>query len=111
RLYCRHIGNLCDLPCFKEATKTSPRRRFDNRLISVMISKCEWCVVKCNAAEALSVRKPENPKCRFANPRGVRQHGRKHRLKIAGRTTDNLKNLERSGLLLQSLRKIGGALP
>ena len=36
---------------------------------------------------------------------GVLQHGREHRLQIAGRAADNLEHLRRCGLLFQRLRR------
>jgi len=44
------------------------------------------------------------------DPRGISKHGCKHRLKITGRATDNLKNLGGSSLLIQRLGKVISAL-
>src|SRR6516164_3467342 len=42
----------------------------------------------------------------FANAYGFLQHGFKHRLKIAGRATDNLQHLRCGSLLLQRFSKL-----
>ena len=51
----------------------------------------------------------DNSKPGVADANGVLQHGCKHRLEVAGRATNDLKNLRRGCLLLQRFREVGCA--
>src|SRR5208282_862244 len=64
------------------------------------------CVVRRKQVYGLTVPTVDIPKRGVADANSVLQHRRKHRLKIAGRATDNLKNLRRSSLLLQRLGEV-----
>ena len=66
--------------------------------------------VLCVATRSgLAVPTVDVSKLGVANANRVLQHGRKHRLKIAGGAADNLKHLRRGRLLLQRFGEVGGA--
>ena len=53
-----------------------------------------------NKVQGLAIPAIDISKFSVADAYRILQHGRKHRLKIAGRAADNLKHLRGSGLLL-----------
>ena len=63
-----------------------------------------------NEVQSVAVPTVDISKLGVADADGLLQHGRKHWLKIAGRATDNLKNLRRGRLLLQRFGEVGCAV-
>jgi hypothetical protein len=59
-----------------------------------------WRAMQRNRANRSSFGLKQHAELRLADAHRVRQHGLEHRLKLAGRTTDNLENLRGRGLLL-----------
>src|SRR6476619_3837174 len=68
------------------------------------------CVVRSDDAQTVALHAIDISKPCIADADGLLHHCRKHRLKIAGRATDDLKNLRGSRLLLQRLCEVGCAL-
>ncbi len=59
-----------------------------------------------NEVHGVAIPAMDISKLGIADADGILQHGCKDRLKIAGRTADNLKHLRRRGLLLQRLLQL-----
>jgi len=66
--------------------------------------------VHCDQANPVCLTSIQGAKFGVADPDGVLQHGRKHRLKIAGRTADDLEHLRGCRLLLQRFGEFARAL-
>jgi hypothetical protein len=53
--------------------------------------------------QSFAIPTVDTPKRCVANAHCVLKHGRKHRLKVAGKVADDLQDFRRSSLLLQRL--------
>ena len=53
-----------------------------------------------NKMQSIAILTVDVAEVGVADARSILQHGREHRLKVAGRAADNLKHLGRSSLLL-----------
>ena len=67
-------------------------------------------MMRCKKMQSLAIPAVDIAKFCIADADGILQHGRKDRLKIAGRATDDLEHLRRGCLLLKRFREVGGAL-
>ena len=61
------------------------------------------CIVRCQEAESRAVPAIDIPERGVADADGILKHCVKRALQIAWRIADDLKDLRRSGLLLQGL--------
>src|SRR5262249_28477304 len=68
------------------------------------------CVVHRQGAETIAFAEIERAELGLANAHRIAQHGREHRLQIAGRTGNDPQHLRCRGLLLQRLAEVGRAL-
>ena len=59
-----------------------------------------------NEVQGIAVPAIDISEVGVADANGFLQHGRKHRLKIAGRAADDLEHLRRGRLLLQRLGEV-----
>src|SRR6516164_11298548 len=69
-----------------------------------------WHIACRNEAKSAFFMKIERAELGIADADSLLQHGLKHGLQIAGRTTDDLKNLRCGRLLLQRFGEVGCSL-
>ena len=76
---------------------------------SVEVSRRQIAVHR-GGAPAVALPQPHGAVACLAEPRGIREHGTKHRRELAGRAGDDLQHFRGRGLLLQRFAQVGGAL-
>ena len=69
-------------------------------------TKAGGALWQCDDAEAFSIVQIERAELGVADAHRIRQHGVEHRLKLAGRTGDDLQHLGGRGLLLQRFAQL-----
>ena len=74
-------------------------------------AKAGGYIVRRDEVKGVAIPAKDIAKLCVADADSVLQHGRKYRLKIARRATDDLKHLRRRRLLLQRFGEVVGALP
>jgi hypothetical protein len=62
--------------------------------------------MKCDVPKRAVLQQKQVPELRFANPHGVCQQSIENRLKLTGRTADNLQNVGGGGLLLERFAQL-----
>ena len=103
------IGYLNSLLGFDGGIERPVRRRLGH-VASLHLGKFSRHVVRRHKADSAFLIKIERAEPGLAELRRVSQEALEHRLQVAGRTADDLEHLRGSGLLLQRLAQISGAL-
>src|SRR5262249_44504396 len=95
--------------CFDDGFKDATRYWRD---CTCSASHCKrWRnIVRRREAKSVFFTKIEHAEFGVTNADSLRQHGRKHRLQIAGRASNNSEGLRGCRLLLQRLGEVGGAM-
>src|SRR6478672_9352926 len=86
------------------------RRRSNERLSPPLFHESRWHSVSGDDAERIAFTQRHDAEFGPAQLDRIRQHGFKHRLKVARGASDDAQHLRGCRLLLQGLRKLARAL-
>src|SRR5262249_14040921 len=100
------IGYVNNLLCARDAVKTCPWARTDQRLKPSGLSKSRRRVVHRDYAEGVTFTQIHRAELGFADAGGALQHRPERWLQLAGGAADDLKNLRGRRLLLQRLASL-----
>src|SRR5262249_26101478 len=100
------IDDVNNLLCARDAVKTCPWARTDQRLKPSGLSKSRRRVVHRDYAEGVTFTQIHRAELGLADAGGALQHRPEHRLQRARRAPDDLQHTRRRRLLLQSLGEL-----